>query len=196
MGYSQRWLACAGVLALAAGPLLSHAAQPASTRIDLAQTAGQPASWISRDVELNLQNLPKVYTCDDLWYKLRGILLAIGARQYMTITPYDCGQGAANAGHSPTVDLKFQTLRALSGANARWADTTAVSRVVRLGPGEPKIIDSGDCALLAQLDGTLFPYLNMRVVDSDLECSRPRSPARFGLSVQALTPQPPHPSGT
>jgi hypothetical protein len=184
------------VLALAAGPVLSQAAQTGSERIEAPQTAGQPATWITRDVELNLQSLPKVYSCDDLWYKLRGILLAIGARQYMSIRPFYCGQGAANAGRSPMLDLRFQTLRTLSGANVRWAETTAVSKVVRLGPGEPKILDTGDCALLEQLDGTLFAYLNMHVVATDLECSRPRSAARYSLSVQALTPQPAHSSGT
>ncbi len=189
MGYSQRLLACVGVLALAAAPLVSWAVQTGTAGSEVPQAAGQPAAWITRDVELNLQNLPKVYSCNDLWYKLRDILLAIGARHYMSIMPYDCGPGAANAGRSPTVDLKFQTLRVLSGVNVRWADTTAVSKVVRLAPGAPKIIDAGDCALLAQLDGTLFPYLNMPVVAKDVECSRPRSAARFSLSVQALTPQ-------
>jgi hypothetical protein len=196
MGSSQRLLACVGALALAAGPLVSEAAQAGTARIEVPQTAGQPATWITRDVELNLQNLPKLYSCDDLWYKLHGILLAIGARQYMSIRPYYCGEGAANAGRSPMVDLRFQTLRALSGANARWADATAVSKIVRLGPGEPKILGQGDCALLEQLDGTLFAYLNMHVVATDLECSSPQSAARFSLSVQALTPQPAHSSGT
>ncbi|MGB6450381.1 MAG: hypothetical protein WBE92_06485 [Steroidobacteraceae bacterium] len=196
MGYRQRLLACAGVLLLAGGPLLSEAAQTGTARLEAPQTAGEPATWITRDVELKLQNLPKVYSCDDLWYKLHGILLAIGARQYMSIRPYYCGHGAANAGRSPMVDLRFQTLRALSGANAKWADTTAVDKVVRLGPGEPKILDTGDCALLEQLDGTLFASLNMHVVATDLDCSSPRSAARFNLSVQALTPQPAQSSGT
>lgn len=196
MRYSQRLLACAGALALAAGPFVSQAAQTGTARIEARQTAGQPATWITRDVEFKLQKLPKIYSCDDLWYKLHGILLAIGARQYMSIMPYYCGRGAANGGRSPMVDLRFQTLRVLSGANVRWAETTAVSKVVRLGPGEPKILDGGDCALLEQLDGTLFAYLNMHVVATNLECSLPQSAARYSLSVQTLTQQPAHSSGT
>jgi len=148
------------------------------------------ATWITRDVQIPLQGLPKTYTCDALWYKLHGILLAIGARKYMDIMRYNCGAKAAGGGRSPTLDLKFQTLRALSGAEARWAQTKAVQKVVRLGPGEPKTLDSGDCALLSQLNDTLFAYLQLHVLSTDLSCSAPRSAQAFGLSVEALIATP------
>ncbi len=168
--------------AVALGCLLALGA----ARDGTADSAGTPATWITRELEINLQGLPKAYSCDDLWYKLHGILLAIGAREYMAITPYDCGHAAAGGGRSPTLDLKFQTLRALSGANVRWAQTTAVSRIVRLAPGEPKILDAGDCALLEQLEGTLFAYLGLHAVSSHLDCSAPRRAARFDVSLEAL----------
>lgn len=202
MRHSAISLACACLLVLAAAPLVWGSEQTGAAAAGAARAAaagatgtvpaaeaqatGEPATWITRDVEVNLQKLPKTYTCDALWYKLHGILLAIGARQYMSITPYNCGRGAASDGRSPTLDLKFQTLRALSGANARWAETTAVRRTVRLGPGEPKTLEPGDCALLAQLEGTLFAYLGMHVVATNLECSSPRGASRFSLSVEAL----------
>jgi hypothetical protein len=177
MRYSAT-LACVCLLTLVAAPLVR--ARPN-------QAAGEPATWITRDVQIPLQNLPEAYSCDALWYKLHGILLAIGARQYMSITPYDCGRGASGGGRSPTLDMKFQTLRALSAANARWADTSAVRRIVRLAPGEPKILHAGDCALLKQLEETLFPYLNLHVVATNLECSAPHGADAFSVSIQALT---------
>lgn len=184
MRHPATLLACVCLLALAAPPFASAATQ----------ASGEPATWITRDVEIKLQNLPETYTCDDLWYKLHGILLAIGARQYMSITPYNCGPAAARGGRSPTLDLKFQVLRTLSGANVKWAETTAVNQVVRLGPGEPKILGAGDCALLAQLEGTLFSYLGMNAVPANLECSAARGggASHFGLSVEVLTEEPAH----
>ncbi|HTW37206.1 MAG TPA: hypothetical protein VMD49_01405 [Steroidobacteraceae bacterium] len=176
--------ACACVLALAASAPSAHAASAA------AATPVTWATWITRDVEVNLQNLPKAYSCDDLWYKLHGILLAIGAREYMSITPYGCGAKASGAGRSPTLDLKFQTLRVLTGADARWAQTKAARRTVRLGPGEPKTLDASDCALLSQLSGTLFSYLDMHVVTSDLECSAPQSAHGFSIVVDAIVALP------
>jgi hypothetical protein len=148
------------------------------------------ATWITRDVQVSLTSLPKSYSCDDLWYKLHGILLAIGAREYMEIDRYDCGAKAAGGGRSPTLDLKFQTLRELSGADTRWAQASATRKIVRLAPGEPKILDASDCALLSQLNGTLFAYLNMHVISADLRCSAPQSARRFSISVEALLPQP------
>jgi hypothetical protein len=144
------------------------------------------ATWITRDIQIPLQGLPKTYSCDQLWYKLHGILLAIGARAYMAITPYNCGSKAAAAGRSPTLDLKFQTLRALTGADAHWAQAGAARKVVRLAPGEPKILDASDCALVAQLNGTLFTYLDMHVVSADLECSAPQPAQNFSVAVETL----------
>ncbi len=168
----------------------TFALMPASPTASAAPPPGGPsatwATWITRDVEIELRNLPKPYTCDDLWYKVRGVLLAIGAREYMSISPYNCGAHASGAGRSPSIDAKFQTLRALSGPDARWAQTSAVRRTVRLGPGEPKILDSNDCALLSQLNGTLFSYLDVHVVASDLKCSSPRSERKFSLAVESL----------
>ncbi len=194
-------LACAVLLAFAADPPVSSAAQTGTAKGGAAagagaQVAGQPATWITRDVEVNLKDLPKTYSCDDLWYKLRGILLAVGARQYMAITPYYCGQGATNDGRSPTLDLKFQTLRALTAAQARWADTEAITQIVRLGPGEPKILAASDCALLEQIEDTVFSYLDMPVVKKNFECSSPRGATHFVLSVRVLLQKSGHSSST
>ncbi len=196
MRYGVIPLACACLVALAVYPLVSRAAGTGESErgaVSAEATQGgtaEPATWITSDIEVKLQSLPKIYSCDDLWYKLRGILLAVGARQYMAITPYYCGRGAVDGGRSPTIDLMFQTLRTLSAANARWAETSAVAQVVRLGPGQPKILDPDDCALLEQLRGTLFAYLDTRVIASHFECSAPRGATHFALSIRALVQKP------
>jgi hypothetical protein len=173
-------VACSCTLALATSSLSAHAAAPAAT------PPVTWATWITRDIHIDLPNLPRAYSCDDLWYKLHAILLAIGAREYMAITPYHCAANAAGGGRSPSVDLKFQTLRELTGVDARWAQTSAMRKTVRLGPGEPKVLDSSDCALLSQLQGTLFAYLEMHVVASNLECSSPQATRKFSIVVDTL----------
>jgi hypothetical protein len=175
---------CFGVWALARISLTANAAPP------VAAAPVTWATWITRDVQLDFHNLPKAYSCDELWYRLRDVLLAIGARQYMAITPYNCAANSPGGGRSPSVDLKFQTLRVLTGAEAHWAQTKAARKTVRLAPGEPKILDAADCALLSQLDGTLFTYLDMHVLESDLQCAGPASARKFSVVVDAVVAVP------
>lgn len=183
-------------------PAAGHmAVVPATTHVAVAAAGATPshaqsapptlwATWITRNIEVNLQNLPKTYSCDELWYKVRGVLLALGARDYLSVAPYGCGPGAANGGRSPTLQIRFQTLRVLTGANIKWAETKAVRKTVRLGPGSPKKLDAGDCALLSQLNGTLIAYLHLPVVATDLQCSNPRSARRYSVSVKTIIAQP------
>ena len=37
-----------------------------------------PAVWAPHELIVNLHDLPKHYSCDDLWYKFRAILLTLG----------------------------------------------------------------------------------------------------------------------
>ncbi len=106
-----------------------------------------PAVWAPHELIVNLHDLPKHYSCDDLWYKFRAILLTLGARQDMEILPYRC------EGYSPQVQLKFSAPRLVQGANARWSDLTAVTRTVQIAPGSPDKLDNGDCELMAQVKG-------------------------------------------
>ena len=151
------------------------------------------AAWINRDVELTLQNLPPAYTCDALWYKLRAILLAIGAREYMSIERYDCGKGAPAGGGSQRVHLRFFTLRPVSGDQARWANTSAMEKTVVLAPGQPNRLEPQDCALVRQLKETLFPYLDLPVSSARFDCSSP-SDHDFKLSARVLVPWPEKPA--
>ncbi len=179
----------AALCLLAAGVAPARAQAAHAAHASKVRAAPEWATWITRDVEINFQNLPKTYSCDALWYKLRGVLLAIGARQYMSIMPYDCGKGAAQDSRWPTVDLRFQTLRILTGASAKWAETKAVRKAVELGPGLTQHLELGDCSFLAQLQGTLFAYLKLHVVTQHLECGAGGN-ARYGLTVQALIEHP------
>jgi hypothetical protein len=143
------------------------------------------AAWINRDIQIDLPNLPEAYTCDELWYKLHAILLAIGAREYMAIDRYNCGKSASDGGRSPTVHLRFLTLRPVTGDQVRWANTRAMEKTVVLAPGEPNRLEPSDCALVQQLQGTLLAYLEVPVSTARFECSA-ASPHDFELSARVL----------
>jgi hypothetical protein len=145
-----------------------------------------PAVWAPHELIVDLHNLPKHYSCDDLWYKFKGILVTLGARQDMEILPYRC------EGYSPQVQLKFSTPRSVKGPNARWADFTAVTRTVQLVPGSPDKLDSNDCELMAQVKSSLLTYLGDPIVSYRLPCQQPREAGQpaFAVTLKVLVPVP------
>jgi len=147
------------------------------------------AAWQKHALIVDLHHLPKRYSCDELWYKFKDVLLAVGAAPEPKIVPYRCDRRVGALGYSPKVQLKFSTPVALTGANNRWATIRAVSRSVRLQPGELAHIDEEDCALLSQLRATLLKALNDPVTTFHLACLAPSTAKPpFGLTVRALVP--------
>ncbi len=143
-----------------------------------------PAVWISHAIIVDLDNLPKRYTCDELWYRFRAVLLSIGARPGMKITPYHCDD------RSPSVEVQFSLPQAIQGAQVRFADLEAANNTITLEPGRPTPLDSADCELMRQIKDGLFPELPVHVVSFRLACAAPQTVHHhFKLTLQALTPQ-------
>ena len=59
--------------AIAAGQAIASSAPPATPT---------PAEWKSYDLLLDFRALPRTYSCDELWYKVRDVLLQLGARAH------------------------------------------------------------------------------------------------------------------
>jgi hypothetical protein len=154
-----------------------------------APVIAQPAEWMPHDMVIDLQNLPKRYSCDDLWYRFRDLLLKLGARPQMRIFAYRCEAALGDRARSPQVHLQFQLPEALHGKEARWADMRATETTVRLGPGEPASFDASDCELLRQIKDTLLADLSTPVVSYQLPCEAAKASRHFGLSVETLTAQ-------
>ncbi len=147
-------------------------------------TSDTPAAWISHAIIVDLDNLPKRYTCDDLWYRFRAALLSIGARPSMKITPYHCDS------LSPSVELQFSLPQAIHGAQVRYADLEAENNTITLAPGRPTPLNSADCELMRQIKDGLFPELPIHVVSFRLACAAPQTAHHgFKLTLQALTPR-------
>lgn len=162
------------------GLLIAFAAHAHATG-HVGETPTTPAVWYHYDVIVDLQDLPKRYTCDELWYKFRDILLVVGARPDMDIVPYRCDS------LSPRVQIRFSFPKTLDGSLARFASLQAVSDTVHLEAGHPRSLDVADCALLQQIKDTLLAGLPVRVVSDRFAC--PASPSNhrsFELSVRTL----------
>ena len=148
-----------------------------------AAQAATPAQWRTFDLLVRLQDLPRSYSCPDLWYRFRDVLLAIGARQYMLIEPYSCAVKGGAPALSPSVHLKFQLPHPLKAEDARYADVSSVQKEVRLAPGRPGSLQADDCVLVQQMQGVLLASLPLRITASDFRCSA--SPPTYNITLAA-----------
>lgn len=187
----RRLSALAVVLAAALGAAAAaDAATTAPARAGRAAADAGPAEWRSYDLLVDLTDLPRPYTCNELWYRLHDLLIAIGARHYPQIYTYHCGTTRAASSRSPSVQLQFQLPRALAPADARYADVPVVRATVRLAPETLHSYTAEDCELLRQLSTQLLPALPVHPVGAGLTCpARGAAPHAYALEVQALIPR-------
>jgi hypothetical protein len=169
---SRALLACVIACGAGAAPAATTATAP----------VGEPAQWRTYDLLVQFHDLPRTYSCDDLWYRFRDVLLTLGARAYMTITPYDCGYVGGGEALSPRVEVKFQLPQLLHGDDTRYAEMSAVNREVQLAPGKPHSLQAGDCELMKQLQDTLLAALPVQVTATAYNCSGAQG--SFALTVQ------------
>lgn len=150
-----------------------------------------PAVWIPHAIIVDLDSLPKRYSCNDLWYRFRAVLLSIGARPTMKVMPYYCD------GRSPRVELQFSLPQAVQGAQVRFADLEAGNNTITLKPGGPVPLDSGDCELMRQIKDGLLAELPVHIVSFRLPCQAPQTRHRhFEVTLQAFVPKSQRASGT
>lgn len=173
-----QWPAISRATARGAGPGMPASAREAGPlRGDDPRgsvAAPRPALWRTFNMIVNLQNLPRTYTCNELWYEVHGILQRLGAWPYsINILPYNCSPTPSGYMKSPDVQVGFQLPFFLEGAAAKGAPAQAVERTIRLSPGEPQTLHSADCQLMQQLSQTLLASLPVRVDEQHFDCSAP-----------------------
>ncbi len=145
--------------------------------------AAQPAIWRTYDLVVDLDQLSRTYTCDQLWYVFHGILLRLGVPiASLNVLPYRCSRTPSGDLRSPRVQVSFRMPAVVHGAAVKWAQLSAVDRLIVIRPGEPKRLKPTDCRLLRQIRETLLASLPVHVVRGELHCA---SGGRFGLTVRA-----------
>jgi hypothetical protein len=143
-------------------------------------------------VQVQLSNLPKNYSCYDLWYRFREVLQKIGARPDWQITTQGCVFSGNTQARSPLVELVFYVPEALPPAQAKWSDVKAVPSTVFLEPGSaPNSLDKSDCELVRQIKDALLPALPVRVLEARINCSSPTDTQHpYKVSIETLTAVP------
>ena len=182
-------LSLAVALAAATQALAAAAPAVAPAPAPVPASAPAPAEWRSYAVLVDFMALPRTYSCDDLWYKFRDVLLKLGARAYMTITPYQCGVRGGGEARSPKVEVKFQLPQPLHGDAVRYAQISAGDEIIKLAPGSPRSLGPDDCELVRQMQQGLLAALPVRVTSSDFRCTGARE--SFSLTLDAVIAAPP-----
>ncbi|MGH8297416.1 MAG: hypothetical protein ACRETZ_18225, partial [Steroidobacteraceae bacterium] len=147
--------------------------------------AARPAIWRTYDMIVSFQSLPRTYTCDQLWYEFRGILLRLGARaSSINVLPYDCSPTPSGDMKSPNVQVRFQ-LPFFLLPGVKGAPIEAVEGTVRFSPGKPKTLRASDCQLLQHIEQTMFASMPVKVDAAHFDCSAP--PPRSGKFAVTLS---------
>jgi hypothetical protein len=165
----------------------------ASTACATAGTAAVPATrnavWAEHDLTIELQHLPKLYSCEDLTNKIHDILQTVGARVNMQILVSSCENGIDTRVVAPRAHLVFSLPFEVRGQLAGSGDLSARERTVRIEPGNPPSIDYSDCELLRQLEMTVFRAVPLPIDATRLTCQRITTQhTPFSFSVEALMP--------
>jgi hypothetical protein len=148
-----------------------------------APQAAQPAAWVAHSLSIDLHDLPRRYSCDDLWYKFHDVLLVLGARSDLKILTVRCER----ASRSPSVRLQFSMPELVKPTSTRGMVIDAAAATIRLEPGHPASLNEADCELMRQIKDRLLAPMSQRVVSFKLACSAPPwRGTRFNVSVQTL----------
>lgn len=167
------------------------------------------AVWKPLDTMFTYSGFTSYYSCDGLADRIRDVLRQVGARNLKVY-----GLGCASSGGptiAPSVRImgeipveatpqaiadvtKAREERAKDGYVAKAGSAapdefTATRRTVTLSNRRDIGIESGDCELLEQLKGRLFPEIGLKVVNSNIRCTpRQVDISLKTMEVETLTP--------
>ncbi len=177
------------------GAMLSVCAAANAASINTAASAGRAAAWQPYDILVHLTRLPRPYSCDELWYKFRAVLITLGAGRVDEVAPADC------ASTSPSIHVRFVLPRIEPGLSPPAGDIVAAMRTVELAPGSPEHLTAADCYLVREIRESLLTDLPVKVLMARFACGRDSaSPppgaatssvaagGRYILRVQSLLP--------
>jgi len=178
---------CGLLVAPSAG---TAAATSPAAEVTAATAAGAPAPahWRTQKINMTYSGFTAVYSCDGIEGKVKEILLSFGARKDVKVRATGCEQTyhpmMPNAPSKMAfVDTEFSTL--VPGADPAGADTVlATWAKVRLAPGRPNFMGTGECELVDEIRALLEKSFTLRAVEYRTDCV-PRHVGVADYSVRA-----------
>jgi len=147
-------------------------------RIFFAAALGMPAAasadsiaaaWESHQVEFHYAGFTSDYTCDGIRGQLKLLLRAVGARDDLRIEA-NCGGFSNEPQPFHRLKLAFSVPVPAPGGGSPGETFPAEWREVRIGRGQPRGMDWGDCELVEQFADQLLPAFNPLQLEDRVHC--------------------------
>jgi hypothetical protein len=161
----------AAVLAfLLSGAVL--AAAPKSSQPAQSSESEGYAVWTPKELRFVYQGFTSKYSCDGLAEKVRAVLLKLGARKDLQVTPTPCSGSLGAPTPFPGVTIKMHVLETANGKEydpaappmpARW-------KSVNLTSARDPVDAAGDCELVEQIKQRILPLFTTRNVSYSSNC--------------------------
>jgi hypothetical protein len=149
----------------------------------------QRAYWAPHDEIDYLDNLPRTYSCDELYYKYRAVLLRLGARPDMTIYTYGCSGSKGAAADRPHVDLTYTIAEPIPPQFNSNSTLRARPETVEIGAGNPKVLSQSDCTLMDDMRQTVLSSFSKDIEVRGSRCGQGRRRSEpYRLFVQTMIP--------
>jgi hypothetical protein len=137
-----------------------------------ADEGGVQAVWTPKKLSFTYMGFTARYSCDGLADKMKRVLLDLGARADLKLTPIGCSGGWGRPSPFPGVSATIQVLEPL-GDTSPAPDTKVIpahwASVVVAPKGDP-LNAAGDCELTEQIKQRILPLFSTRNVDYSSTC--------------------------
>jgi len=137
---------------------------------------GKPASesavWTPRQTQFIFLGFTAHYSCDGLADKMRQVLLKLGARPDLQVSPMPCGTPFGRPDPFPGVTVKMNVLQPVHGTDASAGAVPAHWVMVDVNSALSKdpLAQSGQCELLEQIKQSILPQFAVRNVRYKSTC--------------------------
>ncbi|GAC1454456.1 MAG: hypothetical protein PVSMB6_10210 [Steroidobacteraceae bacterium] len=157
----------AAALALVAG-----ACDTAAAAVPADGDNAQRATWMPQEQRFVYQGFTTRYSCEGLREKLRSALLALGARQDLTVNATSCSSPRGGPEPFPGVAIRMQVLTPVTrGAAVPDAPTVAAHwKTLDLRLDGDTLAANGDCELIEQIRQSILPLFSTRNIEYRSTC--------------------------
>jgi hypothetical protein len=130
------------------------------------------AVWTSKQLRFVYQGFTTKYSCDGLRDKVRAVLLKLGARKDLQVTPTPCSGSFGTPTPFPGVTIKMDVLETANGKEYDAASPPVPARwkLVDLTRSRDPIDAAGDCELIEQVKARILPLFTTRDVSYSSTC--------------------------